>query len=74
MTLTLNFALCLGIREYRSTFYVGIDQVKNCHLYLRYENSSEKTTASATKLLQTENLAYTIVEKCPRSSATLYKS
>ena len=33
------------IRKYGSSFYVGMGRVQNGYLHLRYESSSEKTTA-----------------------------
>ena len=37
------------IKKYGSAFYVGIGQVKNGHLYLRYGSNSKKTTAKCNK-------------------------
>ena len=42
-----------GIRNYGSTYNVGMSQVKNGHLYLRYGSSSENTRQSEPKHLQT---------------------
>ena len=52
--------------KYSSTFYVGIGQVKNGRLYLRYGNSSEKATANWAKTLADKSLCYTIVKTAPR--------
>ena len=46
-----DFDRILGIKKYGSTSYVGIGQVKNGHLYLKYGSSSEKTTAKGAKTL-----------------------
>ena len=47
-----NTKMGIGIiRKYDSTFYEGMGQVKNGHLYLRYESSSKKTTTNWAKTL-----------------------
>ena len=58
--------LTVNIRKYGSTFYVGIGQIKNGHLYLRYGSSFEKLQQSEPKHLQTKDICYNIVKNAPR--------
>ena len=63
------------IKKYGSTSYVGIDQVKNGRLYLRYGSSSEKTTAMCDETVTDKKpCLYYCKKKCPRSSVTPHKS
>ena len=62
----LSESVVVLIGKYGSTFYVGMGQVQNGHLYLRYASSSVITTAKRDKHLQTKSLCYSIVKNAPR--------
>ena len=43
--------LLLCIKKYSSTFYLGMEQVQNCHLYVKHRSSSKKNKAEEFKKL-----------------------
>ena len=55
-------------------FNVGMGQVQNGHLYLRYGSNLVITTAKSGKKLTEKKPLLFYCKKCPKSSASPYKS
>ena len=55
-------------------FNVGMGQVQNGRLYLRYGSNLVKTTAKSDKTLTEKKPLLFYCKKCPKSSASSYKS
>ena len=53
------------IRQYGNTLYVGIGQVKNDCLYLRYGSSSEKTTTKCDETVTYKKPCLNYFKKVP---------
>ena len=59
---------------YSGTSYVGVDQVKNGRLYVRYGSSYDKTIANRAKTLTDKKTFAILLSKMPKSFATPLKS